>query len=146
MRLSPRGSSVTIWTIAAAPDDDRWCWVWSRRWRLARKTELLRQSFHSDILSTTNPTWSNPSCRGRKLVTTLLSCGTAVRLDVAMKTEIIIQGIADPEPVLIWQQGKNFDMRQYGNWKRFGVPTDAEFYSPATNSSAGLPAHDRNVA
>jgi hypothetical protein len=32
MRLSPLGTSTTIWSIVPAPDNDGWWWVWNNRW------------------------------------------------------------------------------------------------------------------
>jgi hypothetical protein len=82
MRLSPFATSATIWHIVPAPDD-RWWWMWSNRWKEKRqgKQKYSEKTYHSDTLSTTNPTWpdlgSNPGSRGGKRAANRLSYSTA---------------------------------------------------------------------
>jgi hypothetical protein len=81
LRLSPLGTSATIWPIVPAPDD-RW-WVWSSRsnenWQ--GKPKCSEKTCPSTTLSTTNPTWPylgwNPGRRAGKAATNRLSYGTA---------------------------------------------------------------------
>jgi hypothetical protein len=53
----------------------------SVEWEFAGETEVLKKTFPSATLSTTNPTWpdlgSNPGRRDGKPVTNRVSCGTA---------------------------------------------------------------------
>jgi hypothetical protein len=81
VRLSPLGTAATVWPIVPAPDD-RW-WVRSNRWNAnwQGKQKYSEKTCSSAILSTTNPTWSdpasNPGRRGGKPATNRLSYGTA---------------------------------------------------------------------
>jgi hypothetical protein len=80
VRLSPLGTSATIWPIVPAPDDR---WVCSSRWNenWKGKPKDSEKTRPSATLSTTNPTWpdlgSNPGRRGGKPATNRLSYGTA---------------------------------------------------------------------
>jgi hypothetical protein len=82
VRLSPLGTSATIWPIIPAPDD-RW-WVWSNWWNenWQGKPKYLEETCPGATLSTTNPTWpdlgSNPVHRGGKPATNRLSYGTPI--------------------------------------------------------------------
>jgi hypothetical protein len=77
VRLSPLGTSATLWPIVPALGD-RW-WVWSSRWNenWQGKPKYSEKTFTSATLSTTNPTWpdlaSNPGLRGGKPATNRLS-------------------------------------------------------------------------
>jgi hypothetical protein len=57
VRLSPLGTSATIWPILSA-SDDRWC-VWSSRWNENWQgiPKYSEETCPSVTLSTTNPTW-----------------------------------------------------------------------------------------
>jgi hypothetical protein len=82
MKLSPLGTSATIWPIVLAPDD-RWWWLWSNRWdeNWERKPKYSEKTCPSITWSTTNPTWldlgSSPGRRCEKMVTNRLSSGPA---------------------------------------------------------------------
>jgi hypothetical protein len=81
VRLSPLGTSATIWLIVPAPVDRSWVWSsrWNENWQ--GKPKYSEKTCPSAALSTTNPTWpdlgSNPGRRGGKPATNRLSCGTA---------------------------------------------------------------------
>jgi hypothetical protein len=84
VRLSPLGTSATVWPSVPAPDD-RWWWVWNSRWNehWQGKPKYSEKTYPSATLSTTNPTWPdlglNPDRHGRKPATNRLSYGTALR-------------------------------------------------------------------
>jgi hypothetical protein len=71
------------WPIIPAPDD-RWWWLWSNWWNgdWQGKPKYSEKTFPSTTLSTTNPTWAdpspNPGCRGGKPATNRQSYGTAL--------------------------------------------------------------------
>jgi hypothetical protein len=81
VRLSPLGTSATIWPIVPALDD-RW-WVWSNRWNenWQEKQKYSEKTSPSTTLSTTNPTWSdlgsNLGRRGGKPANNRLSYSAA---------------------------------------------------------------------
>jgi hypothetical protein len=81
VRLSPLGTSATVWPIVPAPDD-RW-WMWSSRWNenWQGKPKYSEKTCPSVTLSTTNPILpdlgSNTGRRGGKPATNRLSCGAA---------------------------------------------------------------------
>jgi hypothetical protein len=85
VRLSPLGTSATIWPVVPVPDD-RWWWVWSSRWidNWQGKPKYSKKACSNATLSTINPTWpdlgSNPGRRGGKPATNRLSYGTAFDL------------------------------------------------------------------
>jgi hypothetical protein len=55
MRLSPLGTSITIWPIVQAPDDGQW-WVWSSRWNeWQEKQKYSQEAWPRTTLSATNP-------------------------------------------------------------------------------------------
>jgi hypothetical protein len=56
VRLSPLGTSGTIWHIVLAPDD-RWVWRnrWNENWQW--KPKYSEDTYPNAISSTTNPTW-----------------------------------------------------------------------------------------
>jgi hypothetical protein len=58
VKLSPIGTSVTIWPAVLAPDD-RWWWMWSSRWNenLQGKPKYSEKTCPSTTLFTTNPSW-----------------------------------------------------------------------------------------
>jgi hypothetical protein len=76
---SPLGTLTTDWSSAPATDD-KWWWMWSRRWNEICQGKP-KFSEKTSSLSSTNPTWpelgSNQSRRGGKPATTRLSYGTA---------------------------------------------------------------------
>jgi hypothetical protein len=82
VRLSPLGTSATVWLIIPTPYD-RWWWLWSSRWNenWQEKPKYSEKTFPSATLSTINPTWpdlgSNPDRRFGKLATNLMSDFTA---------------------------------------------------------------------
>jgi hypothetical protein len=84
VRLSPLGTSATIWSIVPALDDT-W-WVWSSRWNedWQGKPKYSEKTYSSANLFTTNATrpdlGSNPGRRGGKPATNRLSCDTALAL------------------------------------------------------------------
>jgi hypothetical protein len=63
VRLSPLGTSTTIWSTVPAPDD-RW-WVWSSQWNenWQGKPKYSEKTCPNANLSTTNPTNMNRFCR-----------------------------------------------------------------------------------
>jgi hypothetical protein len=84
VRLSPLGTSATIWSIVPAPDARWWWWwLWSSRWNdnWQGKPKYSVESCPSTTLSTTNLTWpdpgTNPGRRSRKSATSHLSYGMA---------------------------------------------------------------------
>jgi hypothetical protein len=58
VRLSPLGTSATIWPIVPAPDD-RW-WMWSTQWNnnWHGKLKYSEKTCPNFNLSATNPTWA----------------------------------------------------------------------------------------
>jgi hypothetical protein len=58
VRLSPLGTSATVWPIVPAPIN-RWWWMWSSRWNenWQGKPKYSEKTCPSATLSTTNPTW-----------------------------------------------------------------------------------------
>jgi hypothetical protein len=89
VRLSPLGTSATIWTIVPAADDRQYVWsnLWNENWqtipKYSEKTSL------SATLSTTNPTrldlGSNPDRRGGKSGTNRLSYGSTNYFSLLLK-------------------------------------------------------------
>jgi hypothetical protein len=81
VRLSPLGTSATVWPIVSAPNDRWWMWSSRRNENYQGKLKYSEKTCHSATLSTTNPTWpdlgSNLGRRGEKPATNLLSYGTA---------------------------------------------------------------------
>jgi hypothetical protein len=83
VRLSPLGTSATVWPIVPAPANT-WWWLWSIRWNAnwQRKQKCSEKTCPSATLSTTNPTWpdlgSNPGRPGGKPPTKRLSYDTAI--------------------------------------------------------------------
>jgi hypothetical protein len=135
VRLSPTGTSATIWPIVPA-SDDRWWWVWSRRWNenWQGKPKYSEKICPSVTLSITDPTWpdlgSNPGHPGGKPATNRLSYGTASECNLAMKSylpEVISSAdkslkTAEIRRVLIWTHA-NFITRycteNYSNTKLY---------------------------
>jgi hypothetical protein len=55
-RLSPLGTSATIWPVVPAPDDRCiWSIWWNENWQWKRK--YLKKTCPNATLSTTNATW-----------------------------------------------------------------------------------------
>jgi hypothetical protein len=79
VRLSPLGTSATIWPIVPAPDD---IWVWCSRWNenWQGKPKYSEETCPSATFSATNHTWlhlgSNWDGRGGKPATNCRSHGT----------------------------------------------------------------------
>jgi hypothetical protein len=94
LRLSPLGTSATVWPIVPAPED-RW-WVWSNWWNenWQRKPKYSEKTCRSATLSTTNRTWadlgSNLGHRGGKPATNRLSYGTWIDCIIPMKLRALI--------------------------------------------------------
>jgi hypothetical protein len=69
-----------FWPIVQAPDD-RWVWLWSNWWNedWQGKPKYSEKTCPRATLSTTNPTWpdpsSNPGRRGGRPATNRLSYG-----------------------------------------------------------------------
>jgi hypothetical protein len=82
VRLSPLGTSATVWPVVPAPDY-RWRWLWSNRWNAnwQGKPKYSEKTCPNVTFSTINPTWcdleSNPDRRSGKPATNRLSYGTA---------------------------------------------------------------------
>jgi hypothetical protein len=103
LRLSPFGTSDTIWPIVPGPDD-RW-WLWNSRWNenWQGKPKYSKKTCPSVTLSTTNPTWhdqgSNPGRRGGKPATDRLSHGT---VDWSLSSSSPILPVKCRESTWIW--------------------------------------------
>jgi hypothetical protein len=99
MRVSPLGTSATVWPIVPAPDDT-WWWMWSSWWNenWQGKPKYSEKTCPSAILSATNPAWpdlgSNPGGRGGKPATTRLSHGSAFCPRVSNNGSLVRQTLA----------------------------------------------------
>jgi hypothetical protein len=86
VRLSPLGTSTSIWPNVPAPDDRWWWWwLWSSRWNenWQGNPKYSEKTYPTATLSITNPTrcdlGSNPGRRNGKPATNHLSYGTALQ-------------------------------------------------------------------
>jgi hypothetical protein len=77
VRLSPLGTSATVWSIVPAPDD-RWWWMWSCRWN--ENWQGKPKTSSSANFSNTNPTWPD---LGSNPATNRWSYGTAHSLGIS---------------------------------------------------------------
>jgi hypothetical protein len=94
VRLSPLGTSTTVWPIVPAPDN-RWCWVCSSRlnenwWG---KPKYSKRKCPNDTSSTINSTWpdleSNPGRRCGKLAISYAMAFRADAFDLILYSEFI---------------------------------------------------------
>jgi hypothetical protein len=85
VRLSPLGTSATIWPLVPVPVDGRWCWAWSSRWNdWQGKSKYSEKTCPGAALPTAHCTWldlsSNPGRRCGKPATSSLNYGMASNL------------------------------------------------------------------
>jgi hypothetical protein len=111
VRLSPLGTSATIWPVVPAPDD-RW-WVWSSRWNedCQEKPKYSEKTCPSATCPPQIPhdLGSNPSRRGGKPATNRLSYGTTslqskcggCRILHIIGVSIRIHGVTSKNPVIL---------------------------------------------